>query len=47
MDHSMATSFETVKNTIVKTYAELSKKNIDKLLHERMDKYENMGEFSE
>lgn len=41
------TTFETVKNTIVKTYAELSKKNIDKLLIERMEKYENMGEFSE
>ncbi|MDO5636784.1 MAG: acetyl-CoA carboxylase carboxyltransferase subunit alpha [Myroides sp.] len=41
------TTFETVKNTIVKTYAELSKKNIDKLLSERMEKYEKMGEFSE
>src|SRR5690606_35169385 len=41
------TTFETVKNTIVKTYAALSKKNIDKLLIERMEKYENMGEFSE
>ncbi|HLT65249.1 MAG TPA: acetyl-CoA carboxylase carboxyltransferase subunit alpha [Flavobacterium sp.] len=41
------TTFETVKNTIVKTYAELSKRNIDKLLIERMEKYENMGEFSE
>lgn len=41
------TTFETVKNTIVKTYAELSKKNIDKLLTERIEKYENMGEFSE
>ncbi|MBS7320645.1 MAG: acetyl-CoA carboxylase carboxyltransferase subunit alpha, partial [Myroides sp.] len=40
------TTFETVKNTIVKTYAALSKKNIDKLLIERMEKYENMGEFS-
>ncbi|SEH93132.1 acetyl-CoA carboxylase carboxyl transferase subunit alpha [Paenimyroides aquimaris] len=41
------TTFETVKKTIVKTYAELSKKSIDKLLIERMEKYEKMGEFSE
>jgi len=40
-------TFETVKKTIVKTYAELSKKNIDNLLIERMEKYEKMGEFSE
>ncbi len=41
------TTFETVKNTIVKTYASLSKKNIDKLIEERMEKYLAMGEFSE
>ncbi len=40
-------TFETVKKTIVKTYNELSKKKIDTLINERMDKYANMGEFSE
>ena len=40
-------TFETVKKTIVKTYAELSKKDINTLIDERMDKYANMGEFSE
>ena len=40
-------TFETVKKTIVKTYNELSKKKIDNLIIERMDKYANMGEFSE
>jgi len=41
------TTFETVKNTIVKTYAALSKKEVDQLIQERMDKYLAMGEFSE
>lgn len=41
------TTFTTVKNTIVKTYSELANKNIDKLLKERIAKYEDMGEFSE
>ena len=40
-------TFETVKNTIVKTYNELAKKDINKLVIERMEKYESMGEFSE
>lgn len=40
-------TFETVKQTIVKTYAELSKKNINSLINERIEKYSNMGEFSE
>lgn len=40
-------TFETVKKTIVKTYNELSKKNINTLIDERMDKYSKMGEFSE
>lgn len=40
-------TFETVKKTIVKSYAELSKKNINTLINERMDKYASMGEFSE
>lgn len=40
-------TFETVKKTIVKTYNELSKKNINTLIDERMDKYAKMGEFSE
>ena len=41
------TTFETVRNTIVKTYATLSKKDINELIQERMDKYLAMGEFSE
>lgn len=41
------TTFETVKNTIVKTYAALSKKEVGQLIQERMDKYLAMGEFSE
>ncbi|HLW42823.1 MAG TPA: acetyl-CoA carboxylase carboxyltransferase subunit alpha [Flavobacterium sp.] len=45
--YDQETTFETVKNTIVKTYASLSKKNIDKLIEERMEKYLAMGEFSE
>ncbi|WKW45763.1 acetyl-CoA carboxylase carboxyltransferase subunit alpha [Myroides sp. JBRI-B21084] len=40
-------TFETVKQTIVKTYAELSKKNINSLINERIEKYSNMGEFTE
>ena len=40
-------TFETVKNTIVKTFNELAKKDINKLVIERMEKYESMGEFSE
>ncbi len=45
--YDRAATFETVKKTIVKSYAELSKKNINTLINERMDKYANMGEFSE
>ena len=45
--YDRAATFETVKKTIVKTYNELSKKKIDTLINERMDKYANMGEFSE
>jgi len=45
--YDRAKTFETVKKTIVKTYSELSKKNINTLIDERMDKYSNMGEFSE
>ena len=45
--YDRAATFETVKKTIVKTYNELSKKNINTLIDERMDKYANMGEFSE
>lgn len=40
-------TFEIVKNTIVKTYSELSKQTIDELIEQRMDKYAAMGEFSE
>ena len=40
-------TFKTVKETIVKTYKELSKKPVEKLLQERMAKYENMGEYKE
>lgn len=45
--YDRAATFETVKKTIAKTYAELSKKTINTLIDERMDKYANMGEFSE
>lgn len=45
--YDRAATFETVKKTIVKTYNELSKKKIDTLIDERMDKYSKMGEFSE
>lgn len=45
--YDRAATFETVKKTIVKTYNELSKKNINSLIEERMDKYAKMGEFSE
>lgn len=45
--YDRAATFETVKKTIVKTYNELSKKNINTLIEERMDKYAKMGEFSE
>ena len=45
--YDRAATFETVKKTIVKTYNELSKKNIHTLIDERMDKYAKMGEFSE
>lgn len=45
--YDRAATFETVKKTIVKTYNELSKKNINSLIDERMDKYSKMGEFSE
>ncbi len=45
--YDRAVTFETVKKTIVKTYNELSKKKIDTLIDERMDKYSKMGEFSE
>ena len=45
--YDRAATFETVKKTIVKTYNELSKKNINTLIDERMDKYSKMGEFSE
>ena len=41
------TTFKTVKETILKSYKELSKKTVDKLLHERMAKYEAMGEYKE
>ncbi|HUH25788.1 MAG TPA: acetyl-CoA carboxylase carboxyltransferase subunit alpha [Flavobacterium sp.] len=40
-------TFEIVKNTIVKTYSELSKQTIEDLIEQRMDKYAAMGEFSE
>lgn len=45
--YDRAATFETVKKTIVKTYNELSKKNINTLIDERLDKYSKMGEFSE
>lgn len=45
--YDRAATFETVKKTIVKTYNELSKKNINTLIDERIDKYAKMGEFSE
>lgn len=41
------TTFETVKKTIIKTYKQLTKKEADELLSERMAKYEAMGEFKE
>lgn len=41
------TTFETVRKTIVKAYSELSKKDIDKLIEERIEKYTAMGEFKE
>ncbi len=41
------TTFKTVKETILTSYKELSKKTIEKLLHERMAKYEAMGEYKE
>ena len=41
------TTFETVRKTIVKAYSELSKKDIDKLIEERIEKYTSMGEFKE
>lgn len=45
--YDRATTFETVKKTIVKTYKSLAKKEADELLAERMAKYEAMGEFKE
>ncbi len=41
------TTFKTVKETILTSYKELSKKTVEKLLHERMAKYEAMGEYKE
>ncbi|MDN3706447.1 acetyl-CoA carboxylase carboxyltransferase subunit alpha [Myroides ceti] len=40
-------TFESVRKTIVKAYSELSKKDIDKLIEERIEKYTSMGEFKE
>ncbi|HLV45435.1 MAG TPA: acetyl-CoA carboxylase carboxyltransferase subunit alpha [Flavobacterium sp.] len=45
--YDRATTFETVRKTIVKTYKSLAKKEADELLAERMAKYEAMGEFKE
>lgn len=41
------TTFETVRETIIDTYNELSKIPLEKLLTERMAKYEAMGEYKE
>lgn len=41
------TTFETVKKYIVSTFTELNKKSIDKLIHERMEKYSEMGEYKD
>ena len=45
--YDRATTFETVKKVILKTYKSLAKKETDELLAERMAKYEAMGEFKE
>lgn len=40
-------TFETVRNTIVETYKKLAKKSASELISERIDKYSEMGEYSE
>ncbi len=41
------TTFETVKETIVRLLAELEQKEVDVMVNERIDKYANMGVYEE
>lgn len=45
--HDRETTFKTVKEYIVKSYAELKELSTEDLLAKRVDKYSNMGEFKE
>lgn len=40
-------TFKTVRNTIVESYKVLSKKSVAQLISDRIDKYSEMGEYSE
>ena len=41
------TTFDTVRETIVKLFAELEAKEVDKMVNERIEKYANMGVYQE
>ena len=41
------TTFDTVRETIVKLFAELEAKEVDKMVSERIEKYANMGVYQE
>ena len=41
------TTFDTVRETIIKLFAELEAKEVDKMVNERIEKYANMGVYQE
>ena len=41
------TTFDTIRETIVKLFAELEAKEVDKMVNERIEKYANMGVYQE
>ncbi|GGF80164.1 acetyl-CoA carboxylase carboxyl transferase subunit alpha [Wenyingzhuangia marina] len=41
------TTFDTVRETIVRLFAELEAKEVDKMVNERIEKYANMGVYQE
>jgi acetyl-CoA carboxylase carboxyl transferase subunit alpha len=45
--HDRATAFKTVEEYITKAFNELTKLSTNDLVSQRMDKYSNMGEFTE
>ena len=45
--YDRATTFKTVEEYVMKAYAELKDLSTTDLVHQRMEKYSKMGEFSE